>query len=207
MTTQHPNICTNNCIYATKAVFLSRAGTSEDWLYRCLKLEERIITTDSVIHELGCATFTTGRPSENQDDLVKRAQDMLTEINLKIEEDKKKAESKAAPVVMEPVKPVEKVTEPVVVPAPTAAIPPQRPSTDRLTVPATILPLEPAVQSTPTPPVTVTEEPVKKKRGRKPKQAVAEPSPAVPIATPVKEVIKDGGLIEGNKPESHLGTT
>jgi hypothetical protein len=203
MTTGHINTCKNNCIYAKKVVWLSRAGESEDWLYRCMKLEERIITTDSVIHELGCATFTTtSKPCDNQDDLVKRAQEMLTEINLKIEEDKKKAGTTDSLAVTEPVKPVEKKPEPLVVQAP-EAIPPQHSSTDRITVPATIPPVVPADQ---THQVTGTEEPAKKKRGRKPKQvSAAEPEPHVSITPeipkePIKEeVIKDGGTTEGTK--------
>jgi hypothetical protein len=191
MTTDHINTCKNNCIYATKVVFLSRAGEAEDWLYRCTKLEERVITTDSVIHKLGCATFTTGRPVDNQDDLVKRAQEMLNEINQKIGEDKKKEVP-----VSEPIKPV-------VNPSNSTGL--EAGVKESLTTPppiATPLP-NPVVQSTPTPQVTITEEPVKKKRGRKPKQVTVEPqvsvAPEIPKEPIKEEVIKDGGTTEGTK--------
>lgn len=191
MTTHHTNICSNNCIYAKKVMWLSRAGTSEDWLYRCTKLEERVITTDSVIHEVGCATYTTTfSKSDDKADLIEKAEGLLKEINLKLEEDKKKkAETPVTPVVTEPIKPVEKIPEPVVVPAPVV-----------------IHQQEPTVQHIPSMQVTITEEPVKKKRGRKPKQVQAvEPQVIAPtVQAPVpdqkkEEVINDGGTTEGTK--------
>ena len=53
----HKDICKNNCEFATPGILLSTAGTQKDWLYRCKKLDERLITSDSVIHLVGCATY------------------------------------------------------------------------------------------------------------------------------------------------------
>lgn len=152
----HNNICANDCGFATKSVLLSWSGTQKEYLYRCTKLD-RIITTDSALFQVGCATYTTEILQSKQeeklvhgDTLFQKAQELLKEIDQQI----KDIQPKNVPVA-EPVKP-----EPVSVPVPAVAIPAP----------------DPKIPFYNPSPVIIPEDHHKKKRGRPSKQAtMAEP--------------------------------
>lgn len=81
----HDKQCKHGCTFATKAVLLSRdkvgGNAVEDWLWKCSKLN-RIVSADSHIVELGCATFT----NEAQDRLVTQAESLIKEVDEKLQE-------------------------------------------------------------------------------------------------------------------------
>lgn len=79
----HKNLCANSCTFAKKGILLSKAGIQEDWLYRCMKID-RLISSDSVLHEVGCATYTTtasGGVTETPEDRTKKAVELINEAN------------------------------------------------------------------------------------------------------------------------------
>lgn len=76
----HNSICMNGCKFAEKRVFLSRAGTTEQWLYRCNKVG-KLVMSDAIINEVGCATFTNETTEK-----VKEAEALIEEVNGKLEE-------------------------------------------------------------------------------------------------------------------------
>ena len=169
-------MCANNCKFALKSVFLSRAGTDEEYLYRCKKID-RLITTDSVIYDLGCASYDYegSKQPVQESTTVQRAKELIKEIDKELEVRKEKGlDTLPKPPVTAPVLvrdkdpdeiPVQKQTvlettklvDPVIV---------QKPAT----IPPAVLTQPPVA----TPP-QIVQEPVKKKRGRKPKQIVPEP--------------------------------
>jgi hypothetical protein len=161
--TTHNNICANNCGFAIKSVLLSYAGTQGEYLHRCTKID-RIITTDSALFQVGCATYISGTQQSKQeeklvqgDSLLRQAQDLLKEINQQIKEIQPEATVPVQELVITVPEPaVQKPVEPVVT---------------QVTVPVTKqTPLETVASA------VIPEESLKKKRGRPPKQAtITEP--------------------------------
>lgn len=197
MTTNHTNICSNNCEFATKTILLSRAGTAEEWLHRCTKID-RVVTTDSLIFNVGCASYIIRAcQSQPEDKEVQKVVELIKEIDHELEKLQKDLQDVHKPVepVIEPV--VQKPATPVLVRDKS----PEDIPVQRQTVLETIKSVEPVIVQKPatipspagiTPPIgipaAIQKEPPKK-RGRKPKQAViTEPQPVKP--EPIKEVVK-----------------
>lgn len=81
------NICSNNCEFAVKSVMLSYGNKTGDtlidaeYLWRCTKID-KLITTDSAIYQLGCATYTNHINNE----LNAQAEDLIKEVDQKLDE-------------------------------------------------------------------------------------------------------------------------
>lgn len=74
-------ICASGCYFAEKRIMLSRTGTQEDWLYRCNKIG-KLISSDSVINEVGCASYTITAPQNPADKL---AEELIKEVDKRLE--------------------------------------------------------------------------------------------------------------------------
>jgi hypothetical protein len=206
MITKHPNMCANNCKFALKSVFLSRAGTDEEYLYRCQKID-RLITTDSTIYDLGCASYDYdgSKPASQESTTVQRAKELLKEIDKELEVRKEK---ELKPVITVPQPPVQ---APAVTPAATAPVlvrdkAPDEIPTQKQAVLETTKPIVSAIIQKPaiTPPLGSVVPPVinppqlpkepPKKRGRKPKQIIPEPvmpQTVQPVTAELKGVVDD----------------
>jgi hypothetical protein len=213
MITKHPNMCANNCKFALKSVFLSRAGTDEEYLYRCQKID-RLITTDSTIYDLGCASYDYdgSKPASQESTTVQRAKELLKEIDKELEVRKEK---ELKPVITVPQPPVQ---APVVAPAATAPVlvrdkAPDEIPTQKQSVLETTKPVESVIVQKPaiTPPLGSVVSPVinppqppkepPKKRGRKPKQIIPEPiqsQPVQPTNPEPKGVVEDNARTDPN---------
>jgi hypothetical protein len=82
----HTNICRNDCIHAIKGILLGKDGLGELWLYRCAVVNDRIIGSDAVIHEVGCATYSKTEGVKTSTDLLAEAQDLIQKLDKVIEE-------------------------------------------------------------------------------------------------------------------------
>jgi hypothetical protein len=191
MITKQPNICSNNCEFAKKAILLSKAGTAEIWLYLCMKID-RHITSDSVIFEVGCATYNVipeKTPPESKE--AQKVAELLKEVDQELTKIEKELDGLQKPEEHAPVLVRDKSPEDIPIQRQTVfeTTKPEKPAT--IPVPAAIPPPPHGALPVGIPPVTQQEP--KKKRGRKPKQVVPEPAPAI-VQQPVKP--EQTGVIE-----------
>jgi len=81
------NTCHNNCEFAVKSVMLSYGSKNGDtlidteFLWRCNKID-KLITTDSAIYQLGCASYSNHINNE----LNAQAEDLIKEVDQKLDE-------------------------------------------------------------------------------------------------------------------------
>jgi hypothetical protein len=154
--------CVDGCSNAEKAVLLSKDKYNEEWLYRC-KILKRVVATDEAISLLGCGSFYQECPSQ---EIIVLEPAQPGEVSTAKELEQKKELEKVhiqQPAMEQPKEPAgeykvlsdkmhEKKPEPQKEPVPAAKEP----------QPATA-PAQPEV-------------PVKRKRGRPPKQKPVVPA-------------------------------
>jgi hypothetical protein len=91
----HEKTCANGCVFVDKHVINPKVGGEPDYtdyLHRCKKLNGRVIQNDSIIFQLGCASFSLGECGDQSakaaETLVKEAETLLKKINDQIETQK-----------------------------------------------------------------------------------------------------------------------
>jgi len=183
----HRNNCKNNCEYAKEGILLSTAGSQKDWLYRCSKLNDRLITSDTVLLEVGCATylFNPAKSLNVTMELVARQLDEIAKMIPDAEPDPEPDHEPEpvvtdTPVVVKPELKYEPISEKVMEVSPSAN------------------PVEKSVEPPVEKPVEIPIAPPKR-RGRKPKTAEVSPEqkPDVPVNVPVMAEPVTGDELKG----------
>jgi hypothetical protein len=93
------NICRNNCEHAVKS-FMTSYGSKcgdkyidADYMWRCT-IVDKIITCDSVLHQLGCGTYSNVKSNE----MNTQAESLLNEVEQKLTEIEKMIPQTGEPV-------------------------------------------------------------------------------------------------------------
>ena len=120
----HNKSCKNGCDFAVQLHLMSYASKNSDgtysdadYIYKCTKID-RVITFDSTVYELGCATYN----NECQNARIAEADALVAEVEKKVDEIEKIIPQVVAPVIAEPAVPV---AEPVVVQPPVERVEPR----------------------------------------------------------------------------------